>query len=315
MLKHINLLIYRIMHDKVFLITYLVLIPIVMSIAVYLTNTISYHMNIAVVGDIEVVENEYLSYTYIDEVPPASKLVLNQFDAIIEQENNIYKVTSTKGEEFNEALPYIIQGQLDIKDDSTKRGAATNILGFLMMIISLLGVQLYSYYFDERHGINKRILSTSMTCQKYMLSHFIVVLGFLFIPACIVISAAVWLLNIPIAMPLWQLNATLFLLCFFSTAFGLWINSLSKSIEESMMFGNMFAISASIVSGGFVAVTDNDIFNQIIQVLPQKHLMSLLTALENHTSLPIIGILYIIVISIFLILFAIRIEKRKLSTR
>ena len=42
------------------------------------------------------------------------------------------------------------------------------------------------------------------------------------------------------------------LLCFFATAFGLWINVLSKTLEESMMLGNMFAIVGAIVSGGFV---------------------------------------------------------------
>lgn len=316
MLKHTKLVFYRIIHNKVFLTTYLILIPIVMGLAVYLTNNISYSMNIAIVGDMMTVEQEHVSYTFLDEEPNTSQLVLNQYDAVLIAKEGSVEVRSTKGEEFDQALPFIVNRQLEpMQDNEQERGTATNIIGFLMMVVSLLGVQIYSYYFDERDAINRRILSTAMTCPQYMLSHFLVVLGFLYIPAVTVITSAILLFDIPLAIPLWHFQGVLLLLCFFATAFGLWINSLSKTIEESMMFGNMFAIGASIVSGGFVAVTDNELFQNIVQFLPQKQLMSFLSALENHTELPALGILYIIVLSLILIVFAIHIEKKKLAYR
>lgn len=81
------------------------------------------------------------------------------------------------------------------------------------------------------------------------------------------------------------------------------------------MFGNMFAIVASIVSGGFVQVTNNEVFTTIVQWLPQKQIMSLLDALEHQNSLPWLGIVYVIGLSILLMIFAIGIEKKKLSNR
>lgn len=316
MLAHTKLLFYRIMHDKVFLTLYLVLIPLVMGIAVYLTNNISYSINIAIVGDVEVVENEHISYKYLEEVPETSQIVLSKYDAIVVGNESGLEVISTKGEEFDQAIPFIISGQVDpIQNDDTQRGAATNIIGFLMMVVSLLGVQIYSYYYDERRGINKRILSTNMNCFQYMINHFIVVLAFLYIPAALVINGALLLFDISISISIWQFQGVLFLLCFFSTAFGLWINSITKSIEESMMFGNMFAIVASIVAGAFVQITDNEIFNNIVQCLPQKQIMTLLTALENQTSIPVVGLAYVVVVSLLLIIAAIQIEKRKLPNR
>ena len=43
--------------------------------------------------------------------------------------------------------------------------------------------------------------------------------------------------------------------------------------------------------------------------------MSLLLSLENHTAVPVLGILYVAVISILFIVIAIIIEKKKLPNR
>lgn len=316
MSKLIKLISYRIKHNKAFLMTYLVLIPIVMGIAVYFTNSITQSLQVGIVGNIEVVANESISYKYLDEVPDTSKMVLNQYDAVVVEENNELKVISTKGEEYNQAIQLLVTGQMKtLPSSDEQRGSASNILGFLMMVISLLGVQVYQYYFDERKGINKRILGTSIQCYQYMLSHFVVVLSFMFIPALIIICGALLVFDITLSIALWQFILVLFLLCLFATAFGLWINSVSKSIEESMMLGNMFAIVGAIVSGGFVQVTNNEIFNTFVQIFPQKQIMSLLGSLENNASIPYLGILYVIVLSVALIGIAIVVEKKKLPSR
>ncbi|WP_455683246.1 ABC transporter permease [Thomasclavelia sp.] len=316
MIKLIKLVLYRIKHNKAFLITYLILIPIVIAIAVYFTNSISYGIQIGVVGDIDIVSNDQIDYIHLDTIPDTSQLVLNQYDAIVTQEKENIKVISTKGQEYNQIIQLLVSGQLDsLPSTNHQRGSASNILGFLMMVILLLGGQIYKYYFDERAGINKRILSTSVHCYQYLLSHYIVVLCFLFIPAVTVICGVIVIFDIALSIALWQFILVLLLLCFFATSFGLWVNVLSKTLEESLMFGNMFAIVGTIVSGGFAQVTDNGIFNTIVQFFPQKQIMSLLNGLENNTTLPYLGIFYVLSISIILIIFAIKIEKRKLSFR
>ena len=87
--------------------------------------------------------------------------------------------------------------------------------------------------------------------------------------------------KITLSIALWKFILILALLCFFATSFGLWSNVLSKSLEESMMFGNMFAIIGTIVSGGITQVTNNEIFNYVVQFFPQKQVMTTLSALEN----------------------------------
>ena len=82
-----------------------------------------------------------------------------------------------------------------------------------------------------------------------------------------------------------------------------------------MMFGNMFAIIGTIVSGGITQVTNNEIFNYVVQCFPQKQVMTTLSALENKNVLPTSGIIYSLLLSLVLIISAIVIEKRKLSVR
>ena len=82
-----------------------------------------------------------------------------------------------------------------------------------------------------------------------------------------------------------------------------------------MMFGNMFAIIGTIVSGGITQVTKNEIFNYVVQFFPQKQVMTTLSALENKNVLPTSGIIYSLLLSLVLIISAIVIEKRKLSVR
>ena len=249
-------------------------------------------------------------------LPSTSELVLNQYDAIIVQDDKNIDVLSTKGETYNQTITLLINGQIDsLPVNDNQRGSASNILGFLMMVILLLGGQIYKYYFDERTGINKRILSTSVSCYQYLLSHFIVVYIFLFIPATIIICSALFVFKITLSIALWKFILILALLCFFATSFGLWSNVLSKSLEESMMFGNMFAIIGTIVSGGITQVTNNEIFNYVVQFFPQKQVMTTLSALENKNVLPTSGIIYSLLLSLVLIISAIVIEKRKLSVR
>ena len=295
MYKLIKLILYRIKHNKAFLITYLVLIPIIIALAIYFTNCISHTIQIGIVGDIDTSQNSQIKYTYLDTLP---------------------STLSTKGETYNQTITLLVNGQINsLPVNDNQRGSASNILGFLMMVILLLGGQIYKYYFDERTGINKRILSTSVSCYQYLLSHFIVVYIFLFIPATIIICSALFVFKITLSIALWKFILILALLCFFATSFGLWSNVLSKSLEESMMFGNMFAIIGTIVSGGITQVTNNEIFNYVVQFFPQKQVMTTLSALENKNVLPTSGIIYSLLLSLVLIISAIVIEKRKLSVR
>lgn len=90
MYKLIKLILYRIKHNKAFLITYLVLIPIIIALAIYFTNCISHTIQIGIVGDIDTSQNSQIKYTYLDTLPSTSELVLNQYDAVMVQDDKKY---------------------------------------------------------------------------------------------------------------------------------------------------------------------------------------------------------------------------------
>ena len=126
------------------------MIPIIIALAIYFTNSISHTIQIGIVGDIDTSQNSQIKYTYLDTLPSTSELVLNQYDAIIVQDDKNIDVLSTKGETYNQTITLLINGQIDsLPVNDNQRGSASNILGFLMMVILLLGGQIYKYYFSK----------------------------------------------------------------------------------------------------------------------------------------------------------------------
>jgi ABC-2 type transport system permease protein len=316
MLKLIPFTFYHLSKYKLFIIAYILILPLIIGISIYVTNNQTTSLYIGVVGDIEVYENEEVDYVYLDSVPNNSELALNEYDAVLVQDKQDIKVVSTKGKDFNQAVLALTYGQIDtLQTDDNQMYFASAIIGFLMLSVMNIGVQMYLPYFDERKGINKRILSTSITSTQYMLSYFFVIFSVIFIPAALMVSGAILLLGINILMPLWQLLLILSLFSIFTAGFGLWISSLCKTYEQIGASATMISVVCAIVSGSIVPITDNQLFNNIVQVVPQKHVMAILDALEKQLTLPYISILYVIGLSLLFVIFAIHIEKKRLSTR
>jgi len=312
----IKMIFYRVKNNKGFLITYLVIIPIIILIAILLTNNFTIKANIAIVGreDLQI-QSDDIKVTILNEEPRDVDLVLGKYDAVVIFQGDAFEIKTTRGEETKQAIEEILKGNVPNWGSGNTRGAVSNIFGFNMMIILMLGVQLYKFYFDERNGINKRIISTNISYTKYLFSHFIVVFLFLFVPACIMIISSIFIFQISTAVTILQILFILFVLCLFATSFGLFLNTLAKSIESSMMIGNMIMILTTIISGSFVAVTDNKVFTAITKILPQKQIMDYTIALENKTNSNLMGIIYIIGLSAVFTLLGIWAEKKLMANR
>lgn len=312
-----KMLLYRIRNDKGYLITYLVLIPIIILIAIFFTNNISAKINIAVIGTNEIpIQSENIIITKLEEEPTDAELVIGKYDAVVIFEGDTFEVKTTKGEEVKQSITEILMGDITkLNTEENTRGSVSNIFGFIMMVILLLGIQMYTFYFEERNGINKRIIGTNISCIKYLLSHFIIVLLFLFIPTAVMIIGAIFLFNITTVVSVLQILFILFVLCLFGASLGLLINTMSKSIEVSFTYGNMIVILTTIISGGFAEVTDNKIFSMISAVFPQKQIMNLTIGLENGTNPSFFGMVYIIALSIIFIVCGIVIERKLIAHR
>ncbi|MCL2354565.1 MAG: ABC transporter permease, partial [Oscillospiraceae bacterium] len=262
-------------------------------------------------------ESEYINIVRLEENPKVSKLVIGRYDAIIIFEDDSFKVETTRGEDVRLVIEGMLTGEIteiNIEDEET-RGAVSNILGFNMILTLLLGLQIYMFYFEERGGINKRIVSTNVSYLKYLFSHFAVVLIYLFIPAVVIITSSLFLFNLYTSIAISQIVFIIFVLCFFGASFGLFISTVSKSLEASFAVGNMFVILTSLISGSFVAVTDNRIFTAITQILPQRQIMDHIGNLENMVAGNWTGMVYVMVVSLVLILIGTQTEKRLMSKR
>ena len=108
------------------------MIPIIIALAIYFTNSISHTIQIGIVGDIDTSQNSQIKYTYLDTLPSTSELVLNQYDAVMVQDDKNIDVLSTKGETYNQTITLLVNGQINsLPVNDNQRGSASNILGFL----------------------------------------------------------------------------------------------------------------------------------------------------------------------------------------
>ena len=100
-----------------------------------------------------------------------------KYDAIVKKNNDKYEVMSIKGQKFEQSLEKVLNGRIAVKDafaSNSKRGVISNLMGFLTMLILLMGSILYKFYYQDKGGVGKRIiLSRVRICKIHIkLSNF-----------------------------------------------------------------------------------------------------------------------------------------------
>ena len=136
---------------------------------------------------------------------PLSDLVKNKYEAVISFENGKAEVDTIKGDDFKSKLEKIANGENVTIKDGEKRGVAANIVGYITMFVILLGVMLYKFFFDDKKGIAKRIISANISYEQYVFSHFISVFIMIFVPTVIITILSKEVLNIDTKVTILQL--------------------------------------------------------------------------------------------------------------
>lgn len=314
MIKVIKGILYRMINNKAYLVMPIIITPIVIFAAIYFTNNLTVKGNIAVVG----MDNIKLSIkdvkiTKLKEQPKFSELVQNKYDAVVLYKDGKYKVETVKNKDFKENIEACINGKTPKWDQETKRGVASNIIGFSTMFILLLGVMLYRFYYEEKSGISKRILSGTISYDQYAVAHIISVFLMMFMPTVSITLVAKRILDINTRVSSFQLAFILFVLCSFAASFGFLICSIIKEDENATLVGSMVILITTLLSGSFFAVAKNGTLNKLSNLFPQKHILDFTIALENNNNVSYIGMSIVLALTIALIFLGIAINRRKLK--
>ena len=236
MINVIKGLLYRMINNKAYLIMPFVITPIVIAVAIYFSSSFVTRANIGVVGDYNInFKSDEINIIKLESKVPLSDLVKNKYDAVISFENGKAQVDTVKGDDFKSKVERILKGERFDFKDGEKRGIAANIVGFITMFVILLGVMLYRFFFDDKKGISKRIISANISYKQYVVSHFISVFIMIFVPTVLITVLSKELLNVDTTVTAMQLAFIVLVLSLLSSAFGLLMSSVAKEMESASM--------------------------------------------------------------------------------
>ncbi|KRU30348.1 ABC-2 family transporter protein [Clostridium sporogenes] len=284
---------YRIISKKAIIINTIIFVPLMIMAAVYFTDKMEIKGTIAVVSENKFVNlnTKYLKVKVLDKKPKMSELLLNKYDAVLEDKGNgKIQITTIKGDKFKNTIenylkaPQNINANLDIGE---KRGVGTNILGFLIMIILVQSVALMILYPEDRDFKTfRRILISPVSEGKYLLAQGIFNFIIIYISVFLAIVIAKVVFNVNIGFSYGNLAILLSIITFLGTAFALFITSAIDDLESSLMLGSVIITLTSILSGSFYSFSDNNkILDTIINILPQKSYLTLVQGVENGKNI------------------------------
>ncbi|MBK1809787.1 ABC transporter permease [Clostridium sp. YIM B02505] len=313
MLKLIKGILYRMVTSKAYLITPLVITPIVIAAAIYFSSSMITKANIGVVGadNINLKSNE-INMIRLKEDVPLSDLVKNKYDAVLTFNNGKVAVDTIKDNNFKEKLEKLLNGEQVVIKEGEKRGVAANIVGFLTMFVLALGVMLYKFFFNDKKGISNRVISSNITYEQYVASHFASVFVMIFIPTLTVTILAKLLLNLDTAVTAIELAFIVFILSLLAAAYGLLISSIVKDEESASMLGIMLNITTTLIAGSFFTISNNSLISAIGKLFPQRHILNFTMSLENGKGLNYISLSNVLIVSLMMICLSFLITRFKM---
>ena len=313
MFNLLKMIIYRTINNKIFLLLVLFVPAILVVGSIVYTNNIEHNVRVGVIGD-KVPEIENLSCTILKDKPKLSELVEGRYEAIIEYKDGRYEIESVKGEEFDNKLNSVLNENTSIKEafaNKSSRGVISNLVGFLSMLLLMLGSVLYKFYYQDKGGIARRIVTTKVGYVKYILSYPISVFLVLFIPAWLITAASSYTFNLAdIKYP--ELTFMMFVLCFLGASYSFLVASVSKHEQNGELFTTMSVMITALLSGSFIEIAKGGTAEKISYLFPQRYIVDFAINLENGNSLGFTSMFVIIGVSIAFIILGGIINRRRM---
>ncbi|MBP2098169.1 ABC transporter permease [Enterococcus rivorum] len=302
---------YRTWNNKGRLVMMFLLMIAAMVIALYMGNHAKERINIGVVGEQNqaLQASEIVQITYLTQLPPTSELVKGTYDAIIQKKDTGFEVKTIKNDDYRKKVAQLLAHPSQKETISgKKRGTGSLIIGFLLMFILMTSLtNSFTFNEDKEKRMIERVLTTPINLLKLLLAHSLFSFLLLFIPTLLIVYSAKLIFQLSIGFNLLEYFLLLGLICLFATAVSLFFAALFDDSDRSNMMGSVVVVISTILSGSFFSFANgNRWLNTLIQLLPQKRYLDIVTYLEQGelVSKMLPNILYVFVFTLLFFLFA-----------
>lgn len=306
----------RALEKKARLLMMVGLIVVAFCLALFLNNQQQAALNIAVVGDVpSLMPSDTVKMTKLDTAPPQSELALGTYDAVVDFSDEPPTITTFKNQEFKVQLQALLSGKVENATSATSEmTTASRILGYILMFLLMAGVtNTFIFTEDKEQHLMERMIASGLSQRKLFLSYVLFLFSLLFIPTFLIFALASQVFAIDLGMSLTNYGLLLGMICFLGTSFALCNATFFKDGDQASMIGSMILVITCLVSGSFFSLDNgHGWWNGIINVLPQKQFLQLVSAISGGDGLNshFFVIAYLLVISVIFLLVAIGKNRR-----
>lgn len=301
---------HRLWVRKQLIVLLMVFTLVATAAAIFVSTGLAQTWDVAIVGEKPAGgKASNVNFIELTQTPRRADLVSGKYDAILTiADDGSYKLDTIKSADVIEQLMSALDGQSDSTTPVSDRGIGTNVLGYLMMFILLMGSMAMCMYADDQEQKQiTRVAASPVSIKTYLFAHSLFNFCFLFFPTMLILLLVQWVSGITLGYSLLKLTVLIAILCAFATAFCLVLFSfLSNKADSAIMAGNTVIILTSILAGGFYAFDKgNHALGRIITILPQKAFLTLADLLEQGTAfttyLPVLVYLLAIIVVFYTI--------------
>lgn len=280
----------RIIQKKAIVFVAVVLMPLMVIIAIFMSGSSGIKETIGYVGTEQnaLPICEQFTIVTLNKTPGISQLADGTYAAIVSRnQDDHYTVASLKSNrDMNAIKTLFAAGKLpaDYKGEDVKReerGIGTNILGFITMLVIIQSVAITGLYPEDRSlGTLQRIMTTTANTGSYLSSQLLFTFVSVYAPTYIAILLAKLCFGLELGYSLGMLALLLMILTLFATAFALFISTVLR--RNISLVTSAISIVTCILAGCFVPLssTGNTILTAIGAVLPQSAYMDIVHGIE-----------------------------------
>lgn len=244
-----------------------------------------------------ILDSKVLAVTTLKKEPPYSALVKRQYDAyVVFNPDGGYTIKTLRSDDFKKLIELVLKNPgAKLPADPSARGVGVNIIGFMMMFLSLNAFFfMFPFAQDKEEGQLARITASPLSFSKYLAMHCVFCVSS-FVPALIVL-AVLKAVGFDIGFSISQYTLLLLALAIFSVSLSLILNAFFKKPDNANMFGNSILIITTTLAGCFYSFSrGNKVLDVIVKVLPQKQFLNFAQYMQNGGAashpLPLIYVL------------------------
>ena len=267
---------------------FLVIMIAMVEFAVLIGMPTQNSLNIAVVGDsIDFASGQGFSVTRLERDPGEAAVAMGHYDLIITADSSGKPLALHAR---NDSLAKTVLASLSgsgsnspaVATAAHKRGLASLVMGYLVIVILELGVVGALLLMEDREWkLTGRVAAAVPGLGGYIAGHGAFVFTLCFLPAFILIVAQGAIMGTGLGLGIGGWVLILGVTAFLGTAFAILVAVASPDEDQGATVAQMIIIFSTLLSGSFIASSDQGpALKLFAEAMPQKFLMDLCAALS-----------------------------------